>query len=94
MNKTHFTVENIIETLQNIEGVNIVDMCHMYLVHLFTGVYSFKCSFRIEIRQKILPAKRIKQKNKRNFEIGFPFNIVITFIEVTNCLIKPFVTSF
>lgn len=29
MNKTHFTVENIIETLQNMEVANIEDMCYM-----------------------------------------------------------------
>lgn len=29
INKTHFTVENIIETLQNMEVANIEDMCYM-----------------------------------------------------------------
>ena len=29
MNKTHFTVENIIETLRNMDVANIEDMCYM-----------------------------------------------------------------
>ena len=55
---THFTIDNILETLNNMEVVNIEDMCYMSTYSSSQVCTALNAVFESWLRQKVLPAQR------------------------------------
>ena len=71
-NKTHFSIENITETLKNMEVVNVGDMYYMSTYNGSQICTALNTVFDLELDKKYyLP----KELNKKNFNLTIPYNI-------------------
>lgn len=64
MNKTHFTVENIIETLQNMEVANIEDMCYMSTYTCSKVCTALNAISELRLDKKYYQPKELNKKIK------------------------------
>lgn len=64
MNKTHFTVENIIETLQNMEVANLEDICYMATYTCSQVCTALNTIFDLRLDKKYYQPKELNKKIK------------------------------
>lgn len=64
MNKTHFTVENIIETLQNMEVANLEDVCYMSTYTCSQVCTALNAVFNLGLDKKYYQPKELNKKIK------------------------------
>ena len=64
MNKTHFTVGNIIETLQNMEVVNLEDICYMSTYTCSQVCTALNAIFDLRLDKKYYQPKELNKKIK------------------------------
>lgn len=65
MNQTHFTVENIIETLQNMNVVNIDDMCYMSIYTSSQVCTALNAISDLNLDKKYYQPKELNKKIKK-----------------------------
>ncbi len=65
LNKTHFTVENIVETLKNMEVANIEDMCYMSTYNCSQICTALNSIFDLELNKKYYQPKELNKKVKK-----------------------------
>lgn len=65
LNKTHFTVENIVETLKNMEVANIEDMCYMSTYTCSQTCTALNSIFDLELNKKYYQPKELNKKVKK-----------------------------
>ncbi|NLL63739.1 MAG: IS1634 family transposase [Ruminococcaceae bacterium] len=65
LNQTHFTVENIVETLQNMEVANIEDMCYMSTYTCSQVSTALNTVFDLELNKKYYQPKELNKKVKK-----------------------------
>lgn len=64
MNKTHFSVENIIETLQNMEVANLEDICYMSTYTCSQVCTALDAIFDLRLDKKYYQPKELNKKVK------------------------------
>lgn len=64
LNKTHFTVQNIIETLQNMEVVNLEDICYMSTYTCSQVCTALNAIFDLRLDKKYYHPKELNKKIK------------------------------
>lgn len=64
MNKTHFTVENIIETLQSMEVANLEDVCYMSTYTCSQVCTALNAIFDLRLDKKYYQPKELNKKIK------------------------------
>lgn len=64
INKTHFTVENIIETLQNMEVANLEDICYMSTYTCSQVCTALNTIFDLRLDKKYYQPKELNKKIK------------------------------
>ncbi|MEG1145434.1 MAG: transposase, partial [Clostridium sp.] len=64
MNKTHFTVDNIIETLQNMEVANLEDVCYMSTYTCSQVCTALNAIFDLRLDKKYYQPKELNKKIK------------------------------
>lgn len=65
VNKTHFTVENIIETLQNMEVANLEDICYMSTYTCSQACTALNAIFDLRLDKKYYQPKELNKKIKK-----------------------------
>lgn len=65
LNQTHFSVENIVETLQNMEVANIEDMCYMSTYTCSQVCTALNTVFNLELNKKYYQPKELNKKVKK-----------------------------
>lgn len=65
LNQTHFTVENIVETLQNMEVANIEDMCYMSTYTCSQVCTALNTVFDLELNKKYYQPKELNKKVRK-----------------------------
>ncbi len=65
LNQTHFSVENIIETLKNMEVANIEDMCYMSTYTCSQVCTALNTVFDLELNKKYYQPKELNKKIKK-----------------------------
>lgn len=73
MNETHFTIENVIETLKNMDVANIEDMCYMSTYTCSQVCTALNAIIDLGLDKKYYQPKEL---NKKNFKVKFPYNIL------------------
>ncbi|MDO4556329.1 MAG: IS1634 family transposase [Lachnospiraceae bacterium] len=64
MNQTHFTVENIVETLQNMEVANLEDICYMSTYTCSQVCTALNAVFDLRLDKKYYQPKELNKKIK------------------------------
>lgn len=64
MNQTHFTIENIIETLQNMEVANLEDICYMSTYTCSQVCTALNAIFDLRLDKKYYQPKELNKKIK------------------------------
>ncbi|GAU77797.1 IS1634 family transposase [Fusibacter sp. 3D3] len=65
LNQTHFSVENIVETLKNMEIANIEDMCYMSTYTCSQVCTALNTVFDLELNKKYYQPKELNKKIKK-----------------------------
>jgi len=65
LNQTHFSVENIVETLKNMEVSNIEDMCYMSTYTCSQVCTALNTVFDLELNKKYYQPKELNKKIKK-----------------------------
>lgn len=65
LNQTHFSVENIVETLQNMEVANIEDMCYASTYTCSQVCTALNTVFDLELNKKYYQPKELNKKLKK-----------------------------
>ena len=65
LNQTHFSVENIVETLKNMEVANIEDMCYMSTYTCSQVCTALNTVFDLELNKKYYQPKELNKKIKK-----------------------------
>lgn len=65
LNETHFSVENIVETLKNMEVANIEDMCYMSTYTCSQVSTALNTVFDLDLNRKYYQPKELNKKIKR-----------------------------
>lgn len=65
---THFTVENIVETLRNMEVANLEDMCYMSTYTCSQVCTALNAAFGLELDKKYYQPKELNKKLKKLLE--------------------------
>lgn len=65
LNETHFSVENIVETLKNMEVANIEDMCYMSTYTCSHVSTALNTVFDLDLNKKYYQPKELNKKIKR-----------------------------
>ena len=65
LNQTHFSVENIVETLKNMEVANIEDMCYMSTYTCSQVSTALNAVFDLELNKKYYQPKELNKKVKK-----------------------------
>ncbi|HKM04920.1 MAG TPA: IS1634 family transposase [Lachnospiraceae bacterium] len=68
LNKTHFSVNDIVETLQNMEVVNIEDMCYMSTYTCSQVCTALSAIFDLRLDKKYYQPKELNKKIKKILE--------------------------
>ena len=63
----HFTVENIVETLKNMEVANIEDMCYMSTYTCSQVCTALNAAFDLGLDRKYYQPKELNKKLKKIF---------------------------
>ena len=64
---THFTIENIVETLKNMEVANIEDMCYMSTYTCSQVCTALNAAFGLGLDRKYYQPKELNKKLKKIF---------------------------
>ena len=64
---THFTIENIVETLRNMEVANIEDMCYMSTYTCSQVCTALNAAFELGLDRKYYQPKELNKKLKKIF---------------------------
>ena len=64
---THFTIENIVETLRNMEVANIEDMCYMSTYTCSQVCTALNAAFGLGLDRKYYQPKELNKKLKKIF---------------------------
>jgi len=65
LNQTHFSVENIVETLKNMEVANVEDMCYMSTYTCSQICTALNTVFDLELNKKYYQPKELNKKVKK-----------------------------
>lgn len=65
LNQTHFSVENIVETLKNMEVANIEDMCYMSTYTCSQVCTALNTVFDLDLNKKYYQPKELNKKIKK-----------------------------
>lgn len=65
LNQTHFSIENIVETLKNMEVANIEDMCYMSTYTCSQACTALNTVFDLELSKKYYQPKELNKKVKK-----------------------------
>lgn len=68
LNQTHFSIENIVETLQNMEVANIEDMCYVSTYTCSQVCTALNAVFDLELNKKYYQPKELNKKVKKILE--------------------------
>ncbi len=68
LNQTHFSIENIVETLQNMEVANIEDMCYVSTYTCSQVCTALNTVFDLELNKKYYQPKELNKKVKKILE--------------------------
>ena len=80
---THFTVDNVIETLNNMQVANLEDVCYMSTYDNSQVLMSLNAILELELDKKYYQPKDL---NKKNFNLNFPYNIFYILKKVAKAL--------
>lgn len=64
---THFIIENIVETLRNMEVANIEDMCYMSTYTCSQVCTALNAAFALGLDRKYYQTKELNKKLKKIF---------------------------
>ena len=62
---THFTVDNVIETLNNMQVANLEDVCYMSTYNNSQVLTSLNAIFNLELDKKYYQPKDLNKKIKK-----------------------------
>ena len=65
---THFTVENVIETLNNMQVANLEDVCYMSTYNNSQVLTSLNAIFNLELDKKYYQPKDLNKKIKKHVD--------------------------
>lgn len=75
LNNTHFTIDIVIETINNMEVANVEDMCYMSTYSNSLVCTALNAVSGLGLDKKYYQPKELN-KNQKNFKVIFPYNIL------------------